>query len=109
MNWKIDMLELVELGLLLFVLWIPFRMGRAKLGNVWCILVGWPLLVIWAIILGVLSIKAGNLDSDHALPDGQIGAPLLLFGWLQGLRAAALGRNGLRENSICEKSKHTRR
>ena len=70
-------------------------MGRAGIKNIWCILVGWPLLLAWAIILCVLSIKAGNLvDTGNVLPDGQIGAPLLLFGWLIALAAAEVGRKG---------------
>ena len=87
------MFEFGELGVLLFVLWILFRMGRAGIKNIWCILVGWPLLLAWAIMLGVFSIPVSKLGDDAiSLPDGQIGAPLLLFGWAVALAAAGAGR-----------------
>jgi hypothetical protein len=71
MNWKISMLEFAELGLFVFALWIPFRMGRAGIRDLWSILVGWFLLLSWALTLGVLSIKVSKLvdsDSANALP-----------------------------------------
>jgi indole-3-glycerol phosphate synthase len=98
MNWKITMLEIAELGLAIVVLWIPFRMGRAGIRDIWCILVGWPILVIWAMTLGYLSMKVGSLvDSANVLPDGQIGAPLLFFGWALAWAAASVGRNGIKK------------
>jgi indole-3-glycerol phosphate synthase len=99
MNWKITLLEIAEFGLFVFVLWIPFRMGRVGIRDLWSILVGWFLLLSWALTLGILSIKVSKIvdsDSANALPDGQIGAPLLLFGWAIAWGAAALGRNGLK-------------
>jgi O-antigen ligase len=45
-NWKIDAIEIGELGLLILALWIPFRMGRAGIRNPWPMLAGWFALAL---------------------------------------------------------------
>jgi len=96
------MLEIAELGLFIFALWIPFRMGRAGIRYLWCILTGWFALAGIMITLAVLPLIFGNrggaLDSElaNAMPDGQAALPYLLFGWAIAWGVAALGRNGFK-------------
>ena len=85
MNWEITLLEAAETGLFVFALWIPFRMGRAGLRSLWCILAGWFALAGLMVGLAFLSLRGNNdVDSDlvNAMPDGQIALPFLLFGWV---------------------------
>jgi indole-3-glycerol phosphate synthase len=101
MNWKITMLEFAELGLFVFALWVPFRMGRAGIRYFWSILVGWFALAGLMITFAMLPLffrGSYGIDSDltNAMPDGQAALPYLLFGWAIAWGAAALGRNGFK-------------
>jgi len=84
MNWRIAMLEFAELGLFALALWVPYRMGRAGIRDLWSILVGWFVLAGLMVSFAVLSLMGnGSVDSEllNAMPDGQTAFPFLLFGW----------------------------
>ena len=94
------MLKLAELGLFAFALWIPFRMVRAGIRNLWSILVGWFALAGLMMTLAVLSsIGNNNVDSDlvNAMPDGQVALPFLLFGWMPAWVATMVGKSHQRK------------
>ncbi|MGA2854963.1 MAG: hypothetical protein ABSE90_12635 [Verrucomicrobiota bacterium] len=97
------MLEFAELGLFIFALWIPFRMGRAGIRNLWCILTGWFVLAGLMMTLAILPLIVGNrggaLDSElaNAMPDGQAALPYLLFGWVLAWASTAFGKSRRRK------------
>src|SRR5271169_4874140 len=111
MNWKILMLEFAELGLFIFALWIPFRMGRAGIRYFWSILVGWFALAGLMITFAMLPLifrGSYGIDSDlaNAMPDGQAALPYLLFGWAIAWGATCF-RPKKRQICFCEKSKYS--
>ena len=95
MNWEIAMLEVAELGLLVFALWIPFRLGYAGIRILWAILAGWFALFALTTTLAVLSLVGVNgVDSDlvNAMPEGPHALFCLVFGWAPALGLAVLGK-----------------
>jgi indole-3-glycerol phosphate synthase len=95
MNWKITLLEFAELGLLVFVLWIPFRLSCAGIRILWAILAGWFALFALTTALAVLSLVGVNgVDSDlvNAMPEGRHALFCIVFGWAPALGLALLGR-----------------
>jgi hypothetical protein len=104
MNWKIAMLEFAELGALLLVLWIPLRMGRAGIRNLWCTLTGWFVLAVITlaleiVILPLSSMGNNGVDSDltRALPNKLIVIAILFFGWIPAWTATTVGKNRQRK------------
>jgi indole-3-glycerol phosphate synthase len=95
MNWRIASLEVGELGLLVVALWVPFRMGRAGIRNLWAVLAGWFVLaglMLCLVSISMLGVNGVDTDLVHALPEGPHAMLALLFGWVPAMAMAALGR-----------------
>jgi indole-3-glycerol phosphate synthase len=107
-NWKIDAIEISELGLFVVALWIPFRMGRAGIRNPWPMLAGWLALVLSGFVflyISDLAIEAKDSELFNSVPEGPLALFLCLFGWAFASGAASLGRIGL-SNLVFVKSQN---